>query len=162
MRPPTPTTLRQHLLCAGGLVLVVLTAPFPSLQAVVHSALVLTLAPQPGAPLTGALWALAAGWTLELTLRLPPHLGGTAWADLTLVLIAGWTASRWPLDGPKDWLTRLGALAVLHVLLLHWMVRLAAGPHPWGWSWLWTLLSLPLWAWGAWRLLHPAAPTGRR
>jgi len=162
MRPLPPTVLRQNLLCAAGLAAVLLTSPFPSLQAVVHAALVLALAPRIGAPLSGALWALAAGWAVELSLRLPPHLGGTAWADLTVVLIAGWTATRWPLDGLKDWLARLAALAALHVLLLHGMVRLAAGPHPWGWSWLWTLLSLPFWGWGVWRLLHPGSTTGRR
>lgn len=157
MKPAAPGTLRKNLLCAGGLLLAALTAPFPSLQAAFHAALVVALVPVPGASLPAALWAVATGWVVETTLRLPPHLGGTAWADLTVVLVAGWTSSRWPLDGFKDWMGRLASLTLLQVLLVHAMVRMAAGPHPWGWGWLWAFLTLPLWGWGAWRLLHPGA-----
>jgi len=162
MRIPEPSSTRQHLLCAAALGLVFLSAPFPSLQSVLHALLVLALAPRPGAPLSGALWALAAGWALEGSLHLYPHLGGTAWADLTLALLTGWMAGRWPLEGLKGWLTRLAALSCLHALLVQGAVRLAAGPHPWGWGWFWTLLSVPLWGWLAWRLLHAGASSGRR
>lgn len=157
MRIPAPSLTRQNLLCAAVLGLMVLSAPFPRIQLVLHAMLVLALAPRPGAPLVGALWALAAGWTLEGTLRLYPHLGGTAWADLTLVLLAGWMAGRWPVEGLKGWLARLAPLVLLQALLVHGAVRLAAGPHPWGWGWLWTLLSLPLWGWLTWRALHAGA-----
>ena len=160
MRLPEPSAIRQNLLCATALGLLFLSAPFPRIQLVVHAVLVLALAPRPGAPLVGALWALAAGWTLEGSLRLYPHLGGTAWADLTLTLLAGWMAGRWPLEGLKGWLARLASLSVLHALLLHGAVRLATGPHPWGW--FWALLSLPVWGWLAWRLLHSGAGSGRR
>jgi hypothetical protein len=162
MRIPAPTATRQNLLCAAALGLLFLCAPFPQLQLVVHALLVLALAPRPGAPLSGALWAVAAGWVLEGSLRLYPHQGGTAWADLTLALLAGWMAGRWPLEGLKGWLARLAGLGVLHALLLHGAVRLAAGPHPWGWGWLWTLLSLPLWGWLAWRWLYAGPGPGRR
>jgi len=162
MRLPAPTALRQHLACGIALGLVVLSAPFPALQAICHALLVLALAPRPGAPLAGALWAVAAGWALEGSLRLYPHLGGTAWADLTVVLLAGWMAGRWPLEGLKGWLARLAGLCVLHFLLVHGAVRLASGPHPWGWHGLGTLLTLPLWGWLAWRLLHAPVGTGRR
>ncbi len=162
MRIPEPSATRQNLLCAGGLALVLLSAPFPLLQATLHAMLVLALAPRPGAPLSGALWALAAGWGMEGSLRLYPHLGGTPWADLTMVLLAGWMAGRWPPEGVKGWLVRLAPLCLLHLLLVHMAVRLAAGPHPWGWGGFWTLLSLPLWAWLTWRLLHVAAGPGRR
>jgi hypothetical protein len=162
MRLSGPTLLRQNLLCASALGLLFLSAPFPQAQTVLHVLLVLGLAPRSEAPLVGALWALAAGWTVEGTLRLLPHLGGTAWADLTLVLLAGWMAGRWPLEGLKGWLLRLSGLCLLHFLVVHAAVALAAGSHPWGWSWLWTLLSLPLWGWLAWRLLHAGPATGRR
>ncbi len=162
MRLATPTLARQNLLCAATLGLVALSAPFPGLQAVLHAALVLALAPRAGAPLFGALWALAAGWTLEGTLRLYPHLGGTAWADLSLALLAGWMDSRWPLEGLKGWLSRLAALSLLHALLVHGAVRLATTAHPWGWGWFWTLLSVPIWGWLTWRLRHAGSGSGRR
>lgn len=161
MRLAAPTRTRQNLLCAVGLGLLFLTAPFPVLQAVVHALLVLALAPRPGDPLMTALWALAAGWTVEGTLRLYPHLGGTAWADLNLALLAGWMAGRWPLEGLKGWLGRLLFLTSLHLLAIHGAVRLAAGPHPWGWGWLGVLATLPVWGWVAWRLLHAGPHAGR-
>jgi hypothetical protein len=162
MRLSAPSVFRQHLLCAANLGLIFLSAPFPQAQVTLHAMLVLALAPRAGAPLAGALWALAAGWALESSLRLFPHLGGTAWADLTLVLLAGWLAGRWPVEGLRGWLARLAALVVLLTLAMHGAVRLAAGPHPWGWGWFWTLLSLPLWGWLTWRALYAGAPSGRR
>jgi hypothetical protein len=162
MRIPAPSATRQNLLCAAALGLIVLSAPFPRFQAIPHVMLVLALAPRPGAPLVGALWALAAGWTLEGSLRLYPHLGGTAWADLSMTLLAGWMAGRWPLEGLKGWLARLASLSLLHGLLVHGAVRLATAPHPWGWGWFWALVSAPLWGWFAWRLLHAGAGSGRR
>ncbi len=162
MRIPEPSPTRQNLLCAAALALIFLCAPFPLLQAFPHAMLVLALAPRAGAPLVSALWALAAGWSLEGTLRLYPHLGGTAWADLTLTLLAGWMAGRWPLEGLKGWLTRLASLSLLHMLLVHGAVRLAAGPHPWGLGGLWVFLAVPAWGWLAWRLLHAGAGSGRR
>lgn len=153
MKPIAPPRFRQHLLCAAGLGLLFLSAPFPRAQAVLHAMLVLALAPRSGAPLSTALWAGAAGWVLEGTLRLYPHLGGTAWADMSVALLAAWMAGRWPLEGLKGWLGRLAGLLLLQVLLVHGAVRLAAGPHGWGSGWLWAALSLPLWGWAAWRLL---------
>jgi hypothetical protein len=162
MRLPEPSAARQNLLCAVALGLQFLSAPFPQVQVVLHATLVLALAPRPGAPLPSALWALAAGWALEGSLRLYPHLGGTPWADMTLALLAGWMASRWPLEGLQGWLVRLAGLSVLQVLVVHGAVALAAGPQPWGWGWLWTLLSLPLWGWLTWRVLHQIPRSGRR
>jgi hypothetical protein len=162
VRIPEPSPLRQNLLCAAALALVFLSAPFPQVQLVLHGMLVLALAPRPGAPMASALWALAAGWALEISLRLYPHLGGTPWADMTLALLAGWMAGRWPLEGLKGWLVRLAGLSVLQVLVVHAAVALAAGSQPWGWGWFWILLSLPLWGWLTWRLLHAGAQSGRR
>jgi hypothetical protein len=153
---------RYHLFCAATLGLLFLSAPFPRVQLIVHAMLVNALAPRPGAPLAGVLWALAAGWAMEGSLRLYPHLGGTPWADMTLTLLAGWMAGRWPLEGLKGWWTRLASLGLLHTLLVHGAVRLAAGPHPWGWGWFWTLATVPLWGWLTWRMLHGSPGSGRR
>ena len=162
MRLPAPSSIRQNLLCAAALGLIFLSAPFPQVQIVVHAVLVLALAPRPGTPLVGALWALAAGWALEGSLSFLPHLGGTAWADMTMTLVVGWMAGRWPPESLKGWLTRLATFTLLHALVVHGAVRLATLPHPWGWGWFWTLLSVPLWGWLTWRLLRAGAGSGRR
>jgi len=162
MRLPAPSELRQNLLCGAALGLLILCAPFPQLQLILHAMLVLALAPRTDRPLPTALWAAAAGWALEGALRLYPHLGGTAWANMTLALLAGWVGGRWPPEGLKGWLLRLVPLALLHALLVHGAVRLAAGPHPWGWGWAWVLLTVPIWGWLAWRLLRAGATLGRR
>lgn len=154
MSRPVAQARRQDLLAGLALALVFLCAPFPRLQAVFHVMLVLALAPRPGAPLRTALWAAAGGWALEGALRLYPHMGGTAWADMTVALMAAGMAGRWPLESLKGWLARLAALAILHTLLVHGAVRLAAGPHAWGSGWAWAMLSLPLWGWALWRLLY--------
>lgn len=162
MRIPAPSSTRQNLLCAAALGLIFLSAPFPQVQPIFHAMLVLALAPRPGQPLSGALWAVAAGWAMEGSLRLYPHLGGTAWADLTVTLLAAWMGGRWPLEGLKGWLLRLASLSVLLALLGHGAVRLASGPHPWGWGWFWATLGVPMWGWLAWRLLHAGSGAGRR
>jgi len=162
MRITPPSSTRYHLLCTAALGLVFLSAPFPRVQLVLHAMLVIALAPRPGAPLAGALWALAAGWAVEGSLHLYPHLGGTPWADMTLTLLAGWMAGRWPMEGLKGWLARLASLCVVHTLLVHGAVRVATTAHPWGWGWLWTLLSVPLWGWLTWRMLHASPGSGRR
>jgi hypothetical protein len=161
MSRPVAQSGRQDLLCGLALALVFLCAPFPRLQAVFHVMLVLALAPRIGAPLRTALWAAAGGWALEGALRLYPHMGGTPWADMTVALLAAWMAGRWPVENLKGWLARLAALAVLHTLLVHGAVRLAAGSHPWGSGWAWALASLPLWGWTIWRLLYAGASPRR-
>ena len=162
MRLATPPAIRQHLLSAATLGLIFLSAPFPRVQIVLHALLVLALAPRANAPLSSALWALAAGWALEGSLRLLPHMGGTAWADMTLVLFLTWIVGRWPAEDLKGWLARLAAFTPIHALLVHGAVRLAAGSHPWGWGWLWTLLTVPLWGWLSWRMLKAGTGSERR
>ena len=81
-----PARVRSSLICLLALVGIFFTAPWPSLQAVFHVALVLGLAPLQPVPLMAGLWAVAAGWVVEGTLRMVPHPGGAAWVDLTLTL----------------------------------------------------------------------------
>ncbi len=140
------------LLVLGG---IYHTAPWPALQAVLNAFLVLGLAPEFRSPLVGACWAAAAGWVLEGAMRAYPHLGGTALANLIVALIAGWALTQWPPSHRKAFWTRLAALALFQSLLIHFAVRIACGPHPWGWGWLWTLLAVPLWGTVAFKLHQP-------
>lgn len=138
------------LLAPLTLAAIYLVAPWPGPQALLHVALVLGLAPAFRSPLTAVLWACAAGWTFEAALHLYPRLGGTPLADMTLALLAWWLRAQWPPEGRTAFALRLGVLAVLHLLLVHLLVRLTAGAHAWGWSAAWTLVGVPLWAALAW------------
>ncbi len=154
--PPVIRHALAALLVLGG---IFFTAPWPSVQGVLHAFLVLGLAPEAGNLLQACLWAAAAGWLAEATLRLYPVLGGTAWADITLAMAAAYLLKRWPAD--RLWI-RWGQLAVLaagHALAVHGAVRMASGPHAWGTAWAWGLASVPLWG----TLVHRfhARPFGR-
>lgn len=145
MQPGGPPRIRHTLasvLLLGG---IFFTAPWPSVQGVFHAFLVLGLAPQAGSLLVACLWSAAAGWLLEGTLRIYPVLGGTAWADISLTILAALLLKRWPPE--RLWLRwgQLAVLAALHGLAVHAAVRIAAGPHPWGSGWAWGLASVPLW-----------------
>ena len=144
------------LLCLAG---IHLTAPWPGIQAILHTFLVLGLAPGFNAPLTGMLWAAAGGWVLEGTLRIYPHMGGTALANMLVCLLAYGLLLRWPPHTAKPFWGRQAALVIIHSLLVHTVVRLTCGPHAWGTGWLWSLLLIPFWATLALRL-HP--PIHRR
>ena len=135
------------------------TAPWPGLQGILHVFLVLGLAPGFPTPLQGAFWAAAAGWVLEGTMRVYPHLGGTPLADMLTCLLAYWLLLQWPPHSRKPYWGRQAALVFLHFLLVNLAVRFAAGPHTWGYGWLWSLVTVPLWASLALRL-HP--PIHRR
>lgn len=154
MSNPTGTPLVARfilaLLCLGG---IHLTAPWPGPQAVLHTFLVLGLAPGFKSPLSGVLWAAAAGWILE-GMGLYPHLGGTALANMLVCLLAFGLLLRWPPHTRNPYWGRQAALVLLHTLLVHSAVRLAAGPHLWGTGWLWSLILIPFWATVALRL-HP-------
>lgn len=130
-------------------------APWPILQAILNTFLVLALAPEFRSLLVGAFWAALAGWMLEGTMRAYPHLGGTALGNLTTTLLAAWALTQWPPSEKKAFLARLGGLTVVHALLVHGAVRIACGPHPWGWGWFWTLLTVPLWGALAFKLHRP-------
>ncbi len=149
------TSLRHVLLSLLTLGAVHQTAAWPGVQAAFHAFLVLGLAPEFRSSLVGALWAAAAGWVLEGTLRMYPHMGGTALANMLLCLAVAWTLAQWPPRSSRAYWARLGAFAAVHLLLVHGLVLLAAGSHGWGSGPLWTLLSVPLWASIAFKLYRP-------
>lgn len=153
-----PAVVRPSVVSLAALVAIFLSAPWPPLQAVFHVALVLGLAPLESVPLLAGLWAVAAGWVMEGTLRMVPHPGGVAWADLTLALTVLFFNRFWPPDRRLIWWGRLAGFTMLHALLLHLAVALASGSHPLGRGWLWALLTSPLWAMLAWRLKPAAHP----
>ena len=155
MSPPSAMPrVRRFLLalvCLGG---IHYTAPWPGPQAVLNTFLVLGLGPGFASPLAGMAWAAAGGWVLEGTLRLYPHLGGTAFGNMLTCLLAFSLLLRWPPHSLKPYWGRQAALVIVHALLIHGSVRFAAGPHAWGTGWLWSLLLIPAWATLALRL-HP-------
>ena len=153
-----PPLVRPTILCALVLVGIFFAAPWPALQAVLHATLVLGLAPLEAVPLVAGLWAILAGWTVESTLRLTPHPGGTAWADLTLTLAVLFLNRYWPPDRRFMWWARLAGFTLLQTLLVHLAVVLANGAHTWGRGWLWALLASPLWAMVAWLFRPPGHP----
>lgn len=154
-RRPAYQSLRHALLAVLCLGVVHQTAPWPGLQAVAHVFLVLGLAPEFRSPLIGALWAAAAGWVLEGSLRMYPHMGGTPLANLLICLLASWTLVQWPPQERKAFWARMAAFTVAHGLLVHGLVRLTAGAHAWGSGPLWTLLLVPVWATVAFKLYVP-------
>ena len=146
MSQPAPvTTFKRVLLGLACLVVIFLLSPWPGPQAIVHAFLVLAVASSFNSPVTAMVYSAAGGWTVELGLRMYPHLGGTPLANMILCLAAQWYIRNRP---PESRAAYWGQLAILQVgltLLTHALVRLAAGPHHWGWSWLWPLISIPLW-----------------
>ncbi|HTL98829.1 MAG TPA: hypothetical protein VL181_08495 [Holophagaceae bacterium] len=151
LRNPLQRTAAALAACLG----LILLAPWPGAQAVLHAALVLGIALDPESALLTALWAAAGGWAVEGTLRLYPHYGGTPWADMSVALLAWWMIRDLPVGSFKGWLGRQALLGALWILAVHLAVRLAAGPHLWGWTWAWILLGLPFWGWLTWRWQRP-------
>ena len=151
LRNPAQRTLAALASVAG----LVLLAPWPGAQSVLHVALVLGFALDPASSLLTAVWAAAGGWAVEGSLRLYPHYGGTAWADMSVSLLACWMLREWSTPSFKGWMGRQALLAALWLLLVHLAVRVAAGPHLWGSAWAWVLLALPLWGWATWRWQRP-------
>lgn len=159
MTGQTAPVLRRHAIALAALAGIHFTAPWPGLQAIFHVFLVLGLAPGFSTPIQGLLWAGAAGWVLEGTLRIYPHLGATALGNMLVCLLAYWLLLQWPPHSRNPWWGRMAALVVIHSVLVNLLVRFAAGPHMWGYGWIWALAGIPLWATLALRL-HP--PIHRR
>jgi len=155
MNPQAPPAARRHLIALASLACLPLTAPWPGVQAVFHVFLVLGLAPGFPSPLTGMLWACAAGWVAEGSLRLHPHMGATPLAGMISCLLAYALLIQWPPHSRTPFWGRQAALAFLHWILANLLMRAASGPHAWGWQWLWTVGAVPLWATLALRLHEP-------
>ena len=139
-------TLRRHALALATLVGIHFTSPWPGLQAIFQVFLVLGLAPVFPSPIQGMVWAAAAGWVLEGTLRGYPHLGGTALGNMLACLLAYGLLLQWPPHTRNPFWGRQAGLVIVHFVLVHLAVGLASGPHAWGYGWLWALVSIPLWA----------------
>lgn len=151
-RPPA----QRVLAAAAGALGIGLLSPWPGPQAVLHAAFIFGLALDPESALLTAVWAAAGGWILEGSLRIYPHHGGTAWADMTLALAAWWLLREWAVDDLRAWMGRQALLAAVWIPAVHLAVRLAAGPHLWGSGWIWIAVTLPAWSWLGWRWLRPA------
>lgn len=157
MNPSTVSPrLRRTLLCLVSLGVVHALAPWPGPQWAVMAFLVLGLAPGFASMLTAVLWAAAGGWALEASLRVHPHLGGTALGNMVACLLASWLLVQWPPHTRRPFWGRMAALVLVQALLVHLGVRLACGRHPWGLGWLWALVLIPLWGTLALRLVEPA------
>ena len=92
----TPLPIRAEVFAGLALAAIFLTAPWPNVQAVFHALLVVGLAAQARSPLATALLACAAGWIVEGTLRVVPHMGGTPLADMLVALSARLFMARAP------------------------------------------------------------------
>lgn len=154
-RHTSAPAVRHGLLAVASLAGVHFSAPWTGLQAVFHALLVLGLAPEFRSPLVAVLWAAGAGWVLEGSLRVYPHLGGTALANMTLCLFIRWTLVQWPPRERNPFWGRMAAMLVLHALLVHGAVRLAAGPHAWDPGTVWALVSVPFWGTLIFRIHRP-------
>jgi hypothetical protein len=153
-RSATPM-IRQGFMACAALACIPVTASWPGPQWIFHALLVLGLAPEFRSPVVSMLWAAAAGWALEGSLRFYTHLGGTALADMTLCLIVRWTLIQWPPQGRNAFVARLAVFTLLLALAVHTAVRIAAGPHTWGTGVIWALVAVPLWGTLAFRNLRP-------
>ena len=153
--PATRPPIRLLLFVLLNLGCIYHAAPWPTVQAILNTFLVLALAPEFRSLLVGGFWAAVAGWVLEGTLRSYPHLGGTALGNLSTTLLAAWALAQWPPSQKNAFLARLAALTVVHALLVHGAVRIACGPHAWGWGWLGALFTVPLWGALAFKLHRP-------
>lgn len=140
--------LRLGVAAGLSLMLLPLLAPWPLLQAPVHAALVLGIAPGFHSRLAGILWASAAGWAVELSLRLVPQTGIWPLVDMTMALALSWTLEHWPPEGRLARWGRLGIAAILHMVLIHGLQRWLIGPHVWGWDGWVVVATVPLW--GSW------------
>jgi hypothetical protein len=135
----------RFFLSAFCLLCIHYATPWPGIQSAFNTFLILGLAPSFNSPLTGVAWAATSGWILEGTLKLYPHLGGTAFANMLMCLFAFNMLLRWPPHGLKVYWWRQVILVFVHTLLIHLSVRFASGPHIWGTGWIWSLALIPVW-----------------
>lgn len=149
------TKIYRFLLSTFCLVCVHYTTPWSGIQSAFNAFLVLGLAPSFNSPLTGASVAAASGWILEGTLKIYPHLGGTAFANILMCLLAFNLLLRWPPHDLRIYWWRQAILVAVHTLVVHLSVSFAAGPHIWGNGWFWSSILIPIWGTIAMRIYQP-------
>lgn len=147
--------LRMGLVATLGLTVMYVLAPWPGPQAVVHSYIVLGLAPELRSYLNCTILAALAGWVLELGLRTYSGMGGTALGNMACAIMLWYSLSISPPERPFTYYLQLVLGVALHTLLVHFCVSAASGIHAWGFGWQWSLVLLPVWGPLAWRLYRP-------
>ena len=143
------------LIATFGICVAFLLAHWPGPQSVVHSFIVLGLAPGTRSYFNCAIIAAAAGWASELGLRAYPGLGGTAMGNMVCALILWYSLFISPPERAFTYYLQLLLATMLHVFVVHFFVGIAAGQHVWGYGWQWSLALLPIWGPLAWRLHSP-------
>ncbi len=153
VRRPALSVTTRALISGAAILAVFPLAPWPRVQLALHAAIVVAICVDPRNYLVSALLAAASGWVLEASLKLLPHLGGTAWAAMSVAILASFLAEHWPTETLNVWLLRCLGLTVVLLLATHLGLRIATGvPHHFGQGWSFAFVSLPLWAWQTWRL----------
>lgn len=140
------------MLGLGGLYLL---APWPGPQAVVHSFIVLGIAPGLRTPMRCTLLVAAAGWVLESALRIYPGMGGTPLGNMVCALLLWYSLSIGPPERRFTYYVQIVLAIILHSFVVYFFVRIASGQHPLGTGWQWSLIFLPIWGPLAWRLYRP-------
>lgn len=145
----------RFLLSTFCLICIHYSAPWPGIQSAFNTFLVLGLAPSFNSPLIGVILAATSGWILEGTLKMYPHLGGTAFANILVCLLAFNLLLRLPPHDLRPYWWRQVILVAVHTVIIHMSVRFAAGPHIWGNGWVYSSALIPIWATLAMRVHHP-------
>ena len=143
------------LIAALGISIMFLFGLWPGPQSVIHSFIVLGLAPCTRSYFNCAVMAAAAGWACELGARAYPVLGGTALGNMACALLLWYSLSVSPPERAFTYYLQLLLASIVHIFVVHYFVGIAAGPHVWGYGWQWSLALLPIWGPLAWRLYSP-------
>jgi len=155
MIPLRSRRARRGLVATLALAVMFSLAPWPGPQAVVHSFIVLGLAPELRSYLSCTVLAALAGWTLELGLRTYAGMGGTALGDMVCALLLWYSLSVSPPERQFTYCLQLALGVMAQMLLVHFCVSAASGIHAWDHGWHWSLVLLPVWGPMAWRLYRP-------
>jgi len=146
---------RLYITVALSMAGIYVMAPFPSPQAVVHTFLVLGIAPGLKTPLQCAVLAAATGWLIEAALRTYQGMGGTALGNMLCAVLLWYSLSLSPPSKAFFYYLQLAVAVMLHTAATYFFVNVASGPHALGYGWQWSLVLLPLWGPLAWRFYTP-------
>jgi hypothetical protein len=145
----------KGLVAAFCLAVLYVLAPLPGPQAVLHTFIVLGLAPELRSYLNCTVLAAMAGWVAELGLRTYSGMGGTALGNMACALMLWYSLAISPPERQFTYYLQLVLAMILHTLIVHFCVSVASGIHAWGYGWQWSLALLPVWGPLAWRLYRP-------